>query len=79
MRPGIPFARWLGVVLLAGALAVLAGGCANVKPHQREYLTDRIMDDRGDAREDKQEQKWLEAREGSTGGAGGAGGGCACN
>jgi hypothetical protein len=78
MRQGI--LRRLGrVILFAGTFAVLGTGCANVKPHQREYLTDRIMDDDKDARENKLEQKWLEAREGSTGGAGGAGGGCACN
>jgi hypothetical protein len=62
----------------AAALSALAG-CANVRPYEREYLTDRIMDE---AREDKEgliDQKWLEAREGSTGGAVGAGGGCACN
>ena len=32
-----------------------------------------------DAREEKENLHWIEAREGSTGGAGGAGGGCACN
>jgi len=71
--------RLVGAALIVGTLAVLGSGCANVKPHQREYLTDRIMSDDKDARENKLEQKWLEAREGSTGGAGGAGGGCACN
>jgi len=71
--------RLAAAMLLGVAVAVLPTGCANVKPHQREYLTDRIMNDDKDARENKLEQKWLEAREGSTGGAGGAGGGCACN
>lgn len=59
------------VVLALGAM-----GCATVKPYQREHLADRIMT--ADAAADMREQKWLEAREGSTGGAGGAGGGCAC-
>jgi hypothetical protein len=71
--------RLLGALVLGGTLSLFGAGCANVKPHQREYLTDRIMTDDRQAKEDKQEQKWLEAREGSTGGAGGAGGGCACN
>jgi hypothetical protein len=62
----------------AAALSAFAG-CANVRAYEREYLADRIMDE---ARVDKEgliDQKWLEAREGSTGGAVGAGGGCACN
>jgi len=58
------------LVLLVGAL-----GCS-VKPYQREHLADSIMMAEADA--EMREQKWLEAREGSTGGAGGAGGGCAC-
>jgi hypothetical protein len=61
------------------ALVVIAlgsVGCATVKPYQREHLADRIMT--ADAQAEMREQKWLEAREGSTGGAGGAGGGCAC-
>ena len=59
------------IVLLA-----VAGGCASVKPYQKEHLADPIMLLAAD--EDMRELKWLEAREGSTGGAGGAGGGCAC-
>jgi hypothetical protein len=61
--------------LLAGALA----GCARVRPYEREYLSDRIMDYDRDSRQERVSRKWLEAREGSTGGVDGAGGGCACN
>lgn len=68
----------LGLAVVAGLAAALAG-CAAVRPYEREYLTDRIMDNEQDARSERVEQKWLEAREGSTGGASGAGGGCACN
>jgi len=57
-------------------LALGLFGCSGVKPYQREHLSDRIMMAEADA--EMREQKWLEAREGSTGGAGGAGGGCAC-
>jgi hypothetical protein len=70
------------VVLIAAALGLALAalsGCATVRPYEREYLADRIMDSERDAREDRLNQKWLEAREGSTGGASGAGGGCACN
>ena len=63
----------------AGLLGLLASGCSTVRPYEREYLADRIMDYRLEAREERVDQKWLEAREGSTGGAIGAGGGCACN
>jgi len=47
-----------------------------VKPYEKEHLADSIMVSSKD--EAMREQKWLDAREGSTGGAGGAGGGCAC-
>ena len=71
--------RHPGAILgLFFTLSLLAG-CAAVRPYEREYLADRIMDAEQDAREERLNQKWLEAREGSTGGATGAGGGCACN
>ena len=57
-------------------LVAAASGCASVKPYEKEYLADPIMQTQSD--EEMREMKWLEAREGSTGGAGGAGGGCAC-
>jgi hypothetical protein len=67
--------RMVSLLLLAvGAMSAM--GCASVKPYQREHLADRIM--MAEADREMREQKWLEAREGSTGGAGGAGGGCAC-
>lgn len=54
----------------------MAAGCSTVKPYEKEHLADSIMVSSKD--EAMREQKWLDAREGSTGGAGGAGGGCAC-
>jgi len=67
--------------LILGALAILVAvtGCASVRPYEREYLADPIMDPAREAHLLARDQKWLEAREGSTGGVGGAGGGCACN
>jgi hypothetical protein len=73
MRGRLLFAMWL-----AGA-AISAPGCAHVRPYEREYLQDPIMSLQEDAREEKENLHWIEAREGSTGGAGAAGGGCACN
>ena len=61
------------------ALLLLVAGCARVEVYERGYLGDPIMDLKTQDRRDKQDQKWLEAREGSTGGAAGAGGGCACS
>jgi len=60
-------------------VAILLGGCATVKPYEKERLADPIMAFDAEAEEDARELHWIEAREGSTGGAGGAGGGCACN
>jgi hypothetical protein len=66
-------------LIIAGLAGVFVSGCSSVRPYEREYLADRIMDYEREAREERVDQKWLEAREGSTGGAIGAGGGCACN
>ena len=59
------------------------GGCSTakwtVKPHQREYLADRIMQLAGNAQERAADQHILSNREGAMGGTGTAGGGCGCN
>jgi hypothetical protein len=67
---------------LSGLLLILQcliAGCASVKPYQREYLAQRIMDFNKETDEEAKERHWLETLEGSTGGMGGTGGGCACN
>jgi hypothetical protein len=58
---------------------VCAGGCAVVKPYQREYLSERVMQPGAESAEDHFRQHWQGAREGSEGGFGAAGGGCGCN
>jgi len=63
------------LLLLASAL----GGCARVKPWEREDLTPRAMTPGSEHEEDRFRQHWQSAREGSTGGFGAAGGGCGCN
>lgn len=65
--------------LVVVAVAVVSGGCAPVKPYQRELLAKPIMTFQPDADEDTLDLHMLEAREGSTGGYGSAGGGCGCN
>ncbi len=67
------------ICLLLLGLQGLISGCATVKPYQREYLSQRIMDFDKEKVEEAKERHWLETLEGSTGGMGGAGGGCACN
>jgi hypothetical protein len=61
------------------ALSLGIGGCATVRPYEREHLVDRIMSFQADAKADARLTKSFDAREGSTGGNGGAGGGCACS
>ncbi len=63
---------------IALATGLFAGGCASVRPYEKEHLADSIMQSPRDAKEAARELKWIEAREGSNGGTGGAGGGCAC-
>ncbi|MCI0694847.1 DUF4266 domain-containing protein [candidate division KSB1 bacterium] len=65
--------------LLLWGLQCLITGCATVKPYEREYLAQRIMDFDKERIEEAKERHWLETLEGSTGGMGGSGGGCACN
>jgi hypothetical protein len=69
--------------ILAGLLLCVLGastwGCSTVKPYQREYLANRIMDPATRMRENLSDRKWLSTREGALGGDLGAGGGCACN
>jgi Domain of unknown function (DUF4266) len=64
---------------LAALFLAAASGCATVKPHQREYLADRIMKLDGNAQEQAADAHVLSNREGAIGGSGTAGGGCGCN
>ncbi len=66
-------------LLVEVLLIVILNSCAMVKPYQREYLADRIMNFESNIDEIRMERHFLETREGSSGGQGGAGGGCACN
>jgi len=68
------------LLLVVGAFVLLTSmGCANVRPYQREFLSDRIMDPAAGRWEMSAERKMLSTREGAAGGVLGAGGGCACN
>ena len=68
--------RW---VLAAAFLLLSVGGCARVKPWQRERLAGRPMRVEKDRAEKKLDSHLEEYREGSIGGSGVGGGGCGCN
>jgi hypothetical protein len=64
---------------LRGVVFLLLGGCAAVKPWEREDLAHRAMisdQARGEARFGQHAHG---AREGADGGSGEPGGGCGCN
>jgi hypothetical protein len=68
------------VIATLGLLAaLLASGCAPVRPEQRAILADRIMQFGADARERAALEHVLENREGSVGAGSVQGGGCGCN
>jgi hypothetical protein len=59
-------------------LALALGGCANVKPYEREKLADPIMNLDNGLGKQTLEQKLFSTREAGTGGGAGVGGGCGC-
>jgi len=61
------------------AILLLVGGCANVKPWQRELLSDPIMQPgRNPIAADQIEHVYF-SREAASGGSTVGGGGCGCN
>ena len=66
-------------MLLVALTCALLGGCARVKPYQREVHARRSMRADGQRVERKLDSHVQEYREGSIGGAGVGGGGCGCN
>jgi hypothetical protein len=73
--------RTLFFVLTLATLSGAAAGCGRyaVRPDEKEYLADRIMQPDYDAMETASDQHVLSNREGSQGGYGASGGGCGCN
>ncbi len=60
-------------------LAVAGGGCATVKPWQREELARPTMTADQSVGDERFQQHARGAREGADGGSGQAAGGCGCN
>lgn len=67
----------MALAIILGASAV--SGCARVKPWEREYLADPIMQMDANKEEKSVREHFLGTREGSTGSFGVSGGGCGCN
>jgi hypothetical protein len=65
------------LALLLAAVALL-GGCATVRPSERETLSRPEMNPQAEAMEEKFQSHVESAREGGFGGHGAAGGGCGC-
>jgi hypothetical protein len=65
------------LALLLAAVALL-GGCATVRPSERETLSRPEMNPANEAMEEKFQSHVESAREGGFGGHGAAGGGCGC-
>ena len=66
-------------LFLLGVLALLNGGCVNVKPWQRGTLADYTMRADRDPLGILQMQHVWFSREEANGGGGVGGGGCGCN
>lgn len=72
---------FVAALLACAALCTTLAGCGRyaVRPDEKEYLADRIMQPGYDAEDSAVEQHTLSNREGSQGGYGAGGGGCGCN
>ena len=66
-------------VCICMALALSACGRHAVRPDEKEFLADRIMQGDYDKQDVGTDQHVLSNREGSQGGFGAGGGGCGCN
>lgn len=69
-------ARHVALALVAGLTAL--GGCATVRPSEREVLSRPEMNPQTEGMEDQFQSHVESAREAGFGGHGAAGGGCGC-
>lgn len=68
-----------GAAVLICLLLSALGGCATVRPEEREYLAEPAMSFSAGGMADAQEELVINNREGSFGGGSAKGGGCGCN
>jgi hypothetical protein len=66
------------VILAIVLISALLQGCSSVKPWQREYLADEIMQFDANVLQAEWHVHVEEVLEGSRGGFSGSGGGCGC-
>lgn len=66
------------IVLLSALLNVALAGCSTVKPWEREYLADEILQFDQNGLKTEWHVHVQEVQEGSRGGFSGSGGGCGC-
>jgi len=78
MKPAAAI-RSIGAVALIGLCALALGGCATVKPFEREMLADPIMDANLGFGNQGLVDKFFTTREGSIGCGTSVGGGCGCS
>lgn len=74
-----PLVQMVLAALSALGVALLASGCATVRPEQRAVLADPIMQFEGKASESAGREHVLENREAAIGSGSIKGGGCGCN
>lgn len=67
------------LLLLVPSLLLLLGGCATVRPEEKEFLAEPAMTFGSEGEVGAQEDHVFNNREGSFGGGGVTGGGCGCN
>ncbi len=74
-------ALWLTCIAPLGLSALMASGCGRyaVRPDEKEFLADRIMQPDYDGLDNQVEEHTLSNREAAQGGYGAGGGGCGCN
>ncbi len=67
--------------VLLGVLALMAlgGGCARVRPHERQHLAHPAMQAPAWPQVDRGDRHVFVIREGTAGATGGGGGGCGCD
>ena len=68
---------WAAFFMAAVGLGL--AGCVGVKPWEKEYLADPIMQSDYNKEEKAVREHFLATREGSSGSFGVSGGGCGCN
>ena len=67
------------ILCLTASMLLSACGRYAVRPDEKEFLADRIMQPEYDAQSAAVEQHTLSNREAAQGGYGAGGGGCGCN